>query len=282
MKKIMISMIMVCAFGAHFMYASSISSVASSTAHAAVTSVATSTVSLVSSVCQMIQNNPHLMVGVGLFMSRPLLGLVIQAEEYSLARLAGLVVTSSQNNLQATVNVGALALQAVTLTNDQVQECGMLSVNVALQEVQDPATSGSAYAISLKNAKKDDSANQSNAQDFENTFVEAVVNQVVSQGLQDALAGNISNPALVQGLEDTFEGNAVWGLNVSANIGNYGLQGTIGVSDTVLAILGALAVAGLQASGSALSSAQATASSTQAFAPSSSALSSSLVQLPAK
>lgn len=265
MKKIMVSLIM-CAFVAHSIHASSadlkISSVVSSASKVAYSSA--------EYLCVMIKNNPHIAVGLGLFMSRPLLGLITQAEEYSLARLAGLSIVSNQNYSQTTVNVGPLGLQAVTLTQDQVQENGMLSLNIALQEVQDPATSGSAYAISTKVSQKDDTSTQSVAQDSQDTLpdslsnasevqnqdneiVDAIVNQAVVQGLQDALYGNSSNPALVQGIQDTIEGNAVWGLHVSANIGNYGVQGTVGLSDVVVAMLGAFAVVVLQTTGSSSS-----------------------------
>ena len=240
MKKVFVSM-MLSVFVMNSVCASSSaqsSSAASSVAHGAASSV--------SNVLQLVQKNPHLIVGLALFMSRPLLGLVSQAEEYSLARLAGLNLISYQDSSQVVVNFGALAFHAVTLTNDQVQENGIFGLHVALQEVQDPATSGSAHAISIKNAKKNSEANRA---DNQNDFLEDVVAQVVVQGLEDALSGSSSNPALIEGLQDTLEGNAVWGLNVSANVGNYGLEGTIGLSDVVLAVFGALAIFGLQAAG---------------------------------
>lgn len=246
MKKVIVSMMM-CVFIMHSAHASSAVSTASSAVHSAATTVANGATSSVLHMLKLAQNNPHILVGLALFMSRPLLGLVTQAEEYTLARLAGLNLISGQDSSQVVANVGALALHAVTLTNDQVQENGILGVNIAIQEVQDPATSGSAYAISTKIAQKDSLASQSAEQDSQDTLADSVVTQVVTQGLEDALSGNTSNPALVEGLQDTIEGNAVWGLHVSANIGNYGVQGTIGLSDVVLAVLGALAVLGLQA-----------------------------------
>jgi hypothetical protein len=139
----------------------------------------------------------------------------MQAEEYSLARLAGLAVTSNQNNSQAVVNVGGLALHATTLTDEQVQDNGFAGIHIALQEVSDPATSGSAHEISVRAAKKDGAAGQ----------------------------------GVVQELQDLVAGNVVWALRLSANVGSYGVQGTVGLSDVVLAVLGAFAVVALQATG---------------------------------
>ena len=268
MKKIRASCMMF-AFLAHFLHASApVASVDEPIASQSPLNISSASASVL---YRMMQQNPHVMIGLALFMSRPLLGLITQAEEYSLARLAGLSIVSDQYGSQAVVNLGALGLHAVTLTNDQVQQAGILSFNCALQEVQDPATSGSAHAISIKTLQKSDSKNQNDSQSSQNipdlqgaqdnlvedksgqenstqdNPVDDLAAEIISQGLQDALAGNVSNPALVESLQDTIEGNAVWGLHVSANIGNYGVRGTIALSDVVVSVLGALAVLALQA-----------------------------------
>lgn len=214
MKKIFVSMMMFACVISSMQASSSVSSTVSaagsavSSAASAVASLASSAASLAansatvsaSNVLQLAQNNPHIVAGLALFLSRPLLGLLTKAEQYSLARLAGVSVNSQQGVL----NVGALCLQANTLSDEQVQENGIVSLCIALQEVQDPATSGSAHALK----------------------------SLVDQEVQDEVLGN-----------------AVWALDVKANIGNVGVEGTLGLSDIVLAVLGALAVLGLQATG---------------------------------
>ena len=92
-----------------------------------------------------------------------------------------------------------------------MQDNGFAGIHIALQEASDPATSGSAHEISVR--------------------------------------ADAADQGVVQELQDLVAGNMVWALQLSANIGNCGVQGTVGLSDVVLAVLGALAVAALQATG---------------------------------
>jgi|GEM_PF-3637825 len=217
MKKTMLSVVMLIMTFVH-VHANVVDS-AMSAVSSTLNSLASTVSSSAKNITSLAQNNPHLVTAIALFFSRPVLGLLTQAEQYSLARLAGLRVTSDPSSSQATLNIGGLALQATTLTDDQVQQNGLASVSAALKEVADPASSGSAHAVASVVASK------------------KMMKRDVS-------------PVVVQDLVDLAQGNTVWAVNVHANIGQYGLQSSVSLSDVALSVLGALAVLALQVTGS--------------------------------